>query len=227
MRRLWPLLVVVLSCSGEKAAAPPVEQAKGRSSPAAAVVAAPAACACPQLPTYATSEKPAPGKVSGELSSGDLEAAFSNRRVIFAFYPTWIQALAHDIDPDGRLRVARGAKPDPGERLRDIGLKDGSISTLLVTGKEPAWSNRRSGESSLKSVVTPEFLTTALVATIARTKKYGEPEAHLRQDSLLIARFWPTICRACRTAPIRARSALRRTRSAGGRRSSACCSRRR
>jgi len=137
---------------------------------------------CPVIAAIATSEHPAPGKVHQELREADLQAIFSNRVVIYG--GSWskaLAALAHDIDPTGALKIWNGTLP---QAETTVALEEGGLTSWLVTGKMLPVA--RSG-NPWRYAANPMQIMDAILKTIARSNKYGEPEFHLRDDLLRLA----------------------------------------
>jgi hypothetical protein len=131
-------------------------------------------CGCPAYPALATSKDPAKGRVNLELRLADIEKLFSNRH---AMYPGgWddgMLALAHDIDPSGQLGLWRRA---PTVRNPRIKLEEGLFTSKLLAPPDPRG-------------VTGADPVPALLNTLARINKYGEPEQDLRKATLAVLRF--------------------------------------
>ena len=151
-------------------------------------------CACPELPALPSDKPPVPGHVHDELSEADLEAMFSNRDLIFSGWGKGLNALAHEIDPGGAMKIWNGPAPKPVHG--DITLKEGGESGLWVGHPLPR-ANSYAGGSRTELLarnpwswqVTPETLAGAMLATLARTRKYGSPKYAFRQELLTISLF--------------------------------------
>ena len=168
-------LMLLLTACGGRSSAPQAANVNNAAPVANNNITLASACECPQLPTVATSESPAPGKAYLELSEADLNQIFSNRNQIYQ--GTWrlgFQALDTDIDPTGELHINRGPHPEP---TYDVSLQEGTLSAALLKPPPP-----------IGSPGLPQPMRQLLI-TIARTNKYGEPEPSLRNDSIRAARF--------------------------------------
>ncbi len=146
---------------------------------------------CVPLPVVATSKQPDQGKVFKELGFADLEAMFSNRYVIFGGWEEAFTALTYEIDRTGAYRMRE--KPAP-PIVKQVGLQEGSFSRELIKPPAPGAppDNRMTGNPSRwarMGLGNGAAITSALIYTIARTNKYGEPVAGLRKASLAAARF--------------------------------------
>lgn len=158
------------------------------------LIAQPAGDCCVPLPVVATSKAPAKGTVGNELTLVDMQAIFSNRHVMFAGgWDDAFVALSYEIDRSGAYRMRN--KPAPTV-ARTVGLEEGGFirellkpptSTTFDFSSKPAAApgNRWSRQGLSSATVT----FGALVNTIARANKYGEPEAGVRTAALAAARF--------------------------------------
>jgi hypothetical protein len=170
------------------------------STPAAVSEADIGGCACPELPALDPDKPPVPGHVHDELSEADLEAMFSNRDQIYSGWATSLDALARDIDPRGSLKIWSG--PAPRIVNPDIALKEGGESGVWVGRPLPPANSYVGNRAELMARnphswgQTPEYLVGPLVATLARTRKYGSPQYgsgqygySFRNDLLTISLF--------------------------------------
>jgi hypothetical protein len=136
-------------------------------------------CACPELPALAADKPPLPGHVHNELSEEDLEAMFSNRDQIYSDWATSLDALARDIDPRGSIKIWSG--PAPRIVNPDVALKEGGESGLWVGRPLPLANSYVGNRAELMArnprswVQTPEDIAQPMLATLARTRKYGSP----------------------------------------------------
>ena len=119
----------------------------------------------------------------------DLRAMFSNRDTRYG--DSWtlaLRSLAHDIDPDGRLGIAHGPAPPP---FVDAAVVEGILSQSWT---RPAGTVERGmrgagSQSPFRFVTRALDVMGVLVATIARSNKYGEPSFGVRENALAIAQF--------------------------------------
>ena len=144
-------------------------------------------CTCPVIPPVATSDKPAPGKVWHELAEDDLKAIFSNR--IDLYGGSWEKALAdlaHDIDLNGALGISKGPPPTP---IATTAVEESRFTESLIKGRRNVSRPQWKGGNSWALLTGTDFLMDAIIRTLARINKYGEPEFGLRRDLLRLARF--------------------------------------
>lgn len=142
-------------------------------------------CGCPVIAPVATSARPDPRKIQNELSFTALEMMFSNRAARFG--GSWdkaLLALAHEIDPGGALRIWKAPAPAPSAPAFHV--DEGNFSKLLISGVPPAPYR---GGNPWRNVMNPEFISVAIIETIARSNKYGEPAFRLRETLLRAGRF--------------------------------------
>ncbi len=89
-----------------------------------------------------------------------------------------LAALAHEIDPPGALGIWDG----PAPRVEaTVALEEGGLTSFVLTGK-PLPPAR--GGNPWRYAADPAVVMGAILHTIARINKYGEPEFHLRDDLL-------------------------------------------
>jgi hypothetical protein len=141
-------------------------------------------CGCPQIPAVATSDKPAPGKVLYELSFNDLEDIFSNREAHYGGdWDKALTALAHEIDPNGAWKIWSASAPTADDDTAII--QEGALSSYLINGTTQAGR----GTGRWRNAANGRDLMEAILRTLARTNKYGEPIFNLRNSLLRAARF--------------------------------------
>jgi hypothetical protein len=144
---------------------------------------------CPRLPSITTLDDPAPGSVASELTFADLETIFSNRAA--ALNGNWDAAFAlleHEIDPENKYRLWNRDAPSPDT---SVARTEGGLTYTLLYGpiqlqpggQMPRQPNRWTNVADSVAVVR------ALLNTIARCNKYGEPARGLRAASVAAARF--------------------------------------
>ena len=139
---------------------------------------------CVPLPVVATSKEPAKGSVHSELRHTDLEAIFSNRHIMFAGgWDDAFAALTYEIDRSGAYKMREKAAP---RIARQVGLEESGFIDILIhpppvdaaiPDRRPGTRNQ--GANPWSRTTDPHIITTALVATLARINKYGEPAAGL------------------------------------------------
>jgi hypothetical protein len=150
----------------------------------------PAACGCPVITPVATSDKPAPGRVSGELSLRDLELFMSNREA--RFDGDWDKAmlsLAHDIDPSGAMKM--WSDPAPAPTRANLPVMEGGVTYRLLNGVDYTSAIRAKHLPYMILRVSDQtgVLMSHIVWTLARINKYGESEFGLRKALLSVAHF--------------------------------------
>jgi hypothetical protein len=117
------------------------------------------------------------------LRHTDLEALFSNRHLRFAGdWDDAFVALAHEIDPRGTYKL--WDRPAPPV-VRQVPLVEGGFSGSLL--RPPVPPSR--GAMGWAATTGPAAIMSALVETLARINKYGEPATGLRTATLAAARF--------------------------------------
>jgi len=142
---------------------------------------------CPSLPVVATSKNPAPGRAHLELQIADLESIFSNRHLRFNDADGWdvaFAALSRELDPAGLSGLA--APPVP-PAVRQMPLVEGGLSDALLHPDAPRHPQK--GANRWANTTDPGIVMSALIETLARINKYGEPAGGLRHASLAAARF--------------------------------------
>jgi hypothetical protein len=190
MRRVLAAVAVIL-------AAPLIPGGRGHLLPPGGglVQAQGAADCCVPLPVVATSKDPAKGMVRYELRLVDLEAIFSNRHVMFAGgWNDAFTALTYEIDRTGRYRMREKSAPPI---VRQVALEEGGFTRDLirppgiprVSDSVPARGNPATNRWARLGINDARTIVLALINTLARINKYGEPQAGLRDASLAAARF--------------------------------------
>lgn len=159
--------------------APPTTQARQAPAPAPSPPTTTATansdgCVCPAMPAMATSDHAAPGFAQGELTYDKLEELLSNRDRIYGGWEAGLRALAHDIDPSGKLGISQG--PAPAIVDKSVTLKEGRLSAQLV---DASWTK---GIDIYQTVAPLEI-------TLARADRYGEPSFGLRATALQAIRL--------------------------------------
>ena len=151
-----------------------------------------AVCSCSKITPIATDASPDPQRITQEIDVQQLHAMLGNRDVRYGNWPAAIDALAHQIDPDGHLGIANGTMPNV---VDPTPLIDGEFAYDQVN-RVVAFSQRRYSAQSPNpfggnygSPMDPGELEWWLLDSIARTDKYGEPAAGLRDALLRFARF--------------------------------------
>ena len=149
-----------------------------------------AVCSCSKITPVASDASPDPQRIREEIDVQQLHALLGNRDVRYGNWAAAIDALAHQVDPDGRLGIASGAMPnvaDPtplidGEYASDLVNRVNVYSRRLYSGtnQNPFGYGGQTGAGDLEW---------RLLYSIARTDKYGEPAAGLRDALLRFARF--------------------------------------
>lgn len=127
-----------------------------------------------------------------ELNDNALEDIFSNRDVKFGGWDAGLAALSRDIDPTGAYGIARGPRPQPVHP--DLVITEGSASAWLITfdgGGRGVGSVARGkpGARGWQADGHPQAVAEAIIQTLARINKYGEPSFHLRDHLLRTGRY--------------------------------------
>ena len=141
-------------------------------------------CECPVIAPIATSINPDLGKVYQELDFPALEAIFSNRATFYdGDWYAALAALAHDIDPTGAWQIWSKGTPAPKALA---GLQEGGLAGLLISG---SLTPTKRGDNPWRGQTSGRVIMMAMIATVARANKYGEPTFRLRESVLRGARF--------------------------------------